>query len=90
MANQLSSGRPRNTAALQLDEVGAHLRGIDPGAAGDDEDQAAEDGQRAQRHDDRRNIELPDQEAVERAQRPRRCTTQPAISSGIGTPGRPH
>ena len=54
--------------ALQADEGRAHLVGIDPGAAGDDEGGAAIDGQRAERHHDRRNVELPDQQAVDRAE----------------------
>ena len=59
---------PSKRRALKADEVGAHLVGVDPGAAGEDEGRAAIDGQRAERHDDRRNAELPDEQAVDRAE----------------------
>ena len=56
-------------ARWKADEGRAHLVGIDPGAAGQDEGRAAIDGERAERHDDRGNVELPDQQAVEGAER---------------------
>ena len=43
--------------------------GVDPRAAGDQEDHAAVDRQRAEGDDDRGQVELPDEEAVDRAER---------------------
>ena len=46
----------------------AHLVGVDPGAARKHEHRAAIDRHRAEGHDDRRNAELPDEQAVDRAE----------------------
>ncbi len=71
MASDGQPGQDRETRkrrARQRLEGIAHLVRIDPGAVAEQEDRAAIDRQRAERHDDRRNIELPDQQAIDRAE----------------------
>ena len=60
--------RPRRTVLREGLEGHAHLGGVHLVAAGDDDDHAAEDGERAERHDDRRDAEKGDQRAVEEAE----------------------
>ena len=52
-----------------------------------DEGRAAIDGQRAERHDDRRNVELPDQHAVDGAEHQRRRRARRGSAAAIGIAG---
>ena len=65
MAIQTGLVSPRSASLGERLEVDAHFRGVHLVAAGHDDDHAAKDGERAERHHDRRDAEKGDERAVD-------------------------
>ncbi len=75
--------------AVKAMKSGVISSALTHGAAGDEEGQAAIDGERAQRHHDRGNIELPDEEAVEGAEQRGRAAGAERSAAAPARPGTP-